>query len=918
MKTEINFTAVAYRGRPAAYRENLLKKVEGRLKRQRLHLVTPPGADKIVLGLELVRMMNSPCLILSPSRAQCDRWGETFLTEFLPREEQKKKDQYLSYDLSAPALLTLITYDELYATVSRGQDSGGARGSDLSDAAIIRIIEEHGICAIVLDEAHHLEHGRQSALESFMGVLGGDASVLALTTALPYDLGTEDWERFIELCGEVDEEVWIPELVKEHILCPHEDYIHISHPTIGETDGIRGYRTRVDEAVADAMTLPFMAVLNSRMILLQQNRPDYFYAHHEIMIALLTLLNEYGYPVNLKVFQRLTGLVKMAPLTVGQAELAFSYLLESQTLTRDDERDALIHLFTDRRIYDHHHVRFTMPDKVARTLAASAGKLESITAVTVAELRSLDASLRQLIFTDPLYEDTLSLIGSAQELSPTGAATVFETLRRRADMPPIGCVSRGLAILPAAVELVPNRLSADGVAVTPIADTAYALYRFDAASAVADTVIQEVTRLFEAGDIRVLLGSLDALERIPSLCFVNSLIVASATASIPEIDRIRGAVLYADPHVPGKTAHIWHLVTVEPVYSRAEYPTLRLASRMAPINADDTIRAGIELRSMDYRRLRRSFENYMGASRKNGALENGIDRLDAAMNYDVDNTDELMEGVNAINADMLMRAHDRVSMAGQWQEATATEVCPVAEVRIPQAARVPVLTLQNTLLSVLAVLSMLIGFAVFPTVVSVTYLAIESAPQLLVLSLILLAIVVGVILWAVLFTLRFLPLLLRHITATASIRSLCKSLMKAMKDLKLIDPNAKLTMTGMSSRKAYRVHAEQCSRAEQVIYQKALAELFSAIGSPRYIMVRAGWFHRFLWKWSFACPSVIGQNDISVKTFEKYIRRSLGSMKFQYTRREPGSRSLIAARNYGYLNESAVRCEKRNYLMKRE
>jgi hypothetical protein len=44
----------------------------------------------------------------------------------------------------------------------------------------------------------------------------------------------------------------------------------------------------------------------------------------------------------------------------------------------------------------------------------------------------------------------------------------------------------------------------------------------------------------------------------------------------------------------------------------------------------------------------------------------------------------------------------------------------------------------------------------------------------------------------------------------------------------------------------------------------------------------------------------------------------MGSMKFQYTRRDPGRKHLIIARNKGYLNLRSTVCEKRIHLLKTE
>jgi hypothetical protein len=94
--------------------------------------------------------------------------------------------------------------------------------------------------------------------------------------------------------------------------------------------------------------------------------------------------------------------------------------------------------------------------------------------------------------------------------------------------------------------------------------------------------------------------------------------------------------------------------------------------------------------------------------------------------------------------------------------------------------------------------------------------------------------------------------------------------------------------------------------------------MFSPIDSPSFIMVRAGMIRSLRWKWSFACPEVIGQNDVSVKIFERHLRRSMGLMKFQFTLRDPGRKYLIIARNKSYLNYRDIRVEKRLHVLKHD
>lgn len=46
------------------------------------------------------------------------------------------------------------------------------------------------------------------------------------------------------MCGEIDEEITIPELVKEGSLCPHQDYVYFNYPTKEEEKEVRRFEER--------------------------------------------------------------------------------------------------------------------------------------------------------------------------------------------------------------------------------------------------------------------------------------------------------------------------------------------------------------------------------------------------------------------------------------------------------------------------------------------------------------------------------------------------------------------------------------------------------------------------------------------------------------------------------------------------
>ncbi len=908
MKIDKSFEEASYQGTFRDFQRQLLKKLEDRLDERKLNIVTPPGSGKVVLGLEIVRRKGAPCLVISPNAITRAHWGEQFAACFLPAAERENRDSYLSYDLKKPALLTSVTYDTLHCAMKKMSVKEGDQTVNFADTDIIRLMQECGIRTVLLDEPHHLDNSLLDSLESFLGVLGGEFHVLSLTSNLPYDLHSDEWDRYESLCGNVSEEIHIPDLVKGLALCPHQDYVYFNHPTAGESKGIRGYRTRVDDAVAEAVTLPFMGELGRRISkMYNRQRMDFLYNHHEAVVGILEMLHEYGYKIDMVVYNHLTGRKNVSPLTAEMAQRAINLLLESQTLLRDGEKEQLIEVCTRFRVLDRGFVQLSLTPKVRRTLMTSVGKLESMVTITKTENAAMGDSLRMIVLTDPVKAGELDHIGQRIEPTHLSMASAFEVLTNRLPRIPIGCVTGNCAILPGTVMRVLKKtygLPESAVRYELIESIGYVRCFF------ADdlTKIDLTTRLFRDGYIRVLLGSADVLGDGWDDSFVNTMIVACFDGSFVEINRIRGRVLHADKAAPKKVAHIWHLVTIEHPYAIADYPRLRLASRLTA-EADGGLAA-------DFRHLCRRFECYMGPNVDTGELENGINRLGLG-------AAPQMDRMAQVNQATLDRADRRAELSNIWHTAMGDTTKPISEVRVPKEAKVPVFTMGNTIL-LLASLFGLIGglYAVwFLTTALILYVffnngLIVTAAVLVVI--ILLVVTVVLVILSILFILYFLPLPVSHLTASVSVRSLCRNLLKALKDIGEINKDAIMVMETLPDKKGYRLYIDNCNHEEQVTFQKSVAEMFSPIRNPRYILVRGGWFHRLLWRWSFTCPTVIARNDVSVKVFEKYIRRSMGSMKFQYTRRDPGRKFLIFARNKSYQNARNKPCEKRIHLLKNE
>ena len=212
-----------------AYQSRLLDHLDRYLDNKRLHLVAAPGSGKTVLGLEVIRRINQPTLVLAPTITIRDQWVDRLVDLFLP--PGAGKPAWVSTELKRPAFLTVATYQALHAAYSgepeeqpptESDESGmpknhiemhpnGEDGNHISQGhmPIPGFLVEANFKALVLDEVHHLRTEWWRTLSSLADQLQSP-TIVALTATPPYDVSPFEWQRYEELCGPVDAEVSVP------------------------------------------------------------------------------------------------------------------------------------------------------------------------------------------------------------------------------------------------------------------------------------------------------------------------------------------------------------------------------------------------------------------------------------------------------------------------------------------------------------------------------------------------------------------------------------------------------------------------------------------------------------------------------------------------------------------------------------
>ena len=96
-----------------SYQQRVLDELKQHLDDRHLHIVAAPGSGKTVLGLEVMRRLNRPTLILSPTVAIQDQWVDRFVHLFMNHEH--RMPDWISKDIRNPRFITASTYQGLHS-----------------------------------------------------------------------------------------------------------------------------------------------------------------------------------------------------------------------------------------------------------------------------------------------------------------------------------------------------------------------------------------------------------------------------------------------------------------------------------------------------------------------------------------------------------------------------------------------------------------------------------------------------------------------------------------------------------------------------------------------------------------------------------------------------------------------------------
>lgn len=896
---------MAFRKSWRIYQSHLLDRLDRYLDDKRLHLVAAPGSGKTVLGLEVIRRVNEPTLVLSPTITIRDQWVARLIELFLP--PGSGRPAWVSTDLRSPALLTVVTYQALH-TVCCGEpeghalaasdgisnnhfemqtDSGDANHLAREPVTIPGFLVEAKYKALVLDEAHHLRAEWWRVLTAVAEQLE-NPTIIALTATPPYDVSPFEWQRYEDLCGPIDAEVSVPELVQEGDLCPHQDYVYFSTPTQQEQQVLSDFRASVNEFVVRLRANSEFkeAVLRHPWISSPDQHTEEILDDPEYFSSMVVYLNAVGQDIPTGVLNTLGLSHKRIPaLELEWLEVLLSHCLYSDSNNFGEIESILKgirHELLQIGAVERRKVKLRDPSDHLKLLTTSVTKLKSLEEIVRLESGFLGKSLRCVILTDFIRKTELPrLPDEIPTFEDIGIVPVFESLRRAA-VPDIrlGVLSGSLVIIPSSAETILRQAAGTlgihprDLSVSPLAhDSFYS--SVEIRGEYHRGVVSLITSVFEQGGITVLIGTKSLLGEGWDAPCINALVLASFVGSFMLSNQMRGRAIRVDSMQPEKTANVWHLVCVEP----------------GAFGPGD-----------DYELLVRRCSAFVGVSATAAVIENGTERL--GFGHPPFTREQLAE----INARTCRRALDRAGLRQQWQEALkAGAIKQMTDgLKAPDEALPRGFVLSNTIAALLIQAACL--FVAVLESFGRALGRVQTTRDFWSFAAMLFGIAATVSLpW----TFMALWRLIRHGTPERSVKQIGRAVLEALEN------------EGSISQQAgdFRVHADRnqdgtvfCwigggTGKEQATFLRALREILSPIDNPRYLLARRKIWRVFREDY-FAVPEVLARKKEFAEVFAQRWKRLVGPVQLVFARTPEGRRILLHARNHSLSGVFRKRAER--------
>lgn len=877
-----------------SYQKRILDNLNYHMDDNALHIVAPPGSGKTILGLEVAVRLNKPTLILAPTLAIRDQWVTKFRDLFLAPNNSM---EWITTDIHHPKYLTIVTYQALHAVAtntkvieveSTEEEEADDEETNLPAAQtsytdqLIKSLEDVHIGTIILDEAHHLKKEWWKTLFAIKTSI--KAKIVALTATPPYDVSPTEWDKYVQLSGEVDEEIFITELVREGDICPHQDLIYLSQPTDEELLVIHSQKEK--------LTADFNALLEDPVLL------EAFYNHpfHQTPLKYIKEILDninYYYAICIYLKERnqilkenfinpyYSRYIDNRPFDYSWAEILLNGYLKGSddylTKYKEHRRNLYNHLKEDGFI-ENGVVSFTDLSWLNKRLSSSLSKLESIQEIVAREYKSMNQDLRMVILTDYVRKEFLNA-NPNNKIDKIGVVPIFEYLRRKIQDPiKMGVLTGSIVIIPASSISRMDRLSQNfhekkelSISYEPLT-FAEEYVIVSLSSDKKNKLVEFTTQLFEEGEIELLIGTKSLLGEGWDAPSINSLLLATFVGSYVLSNQMRGRAIRSSNSNPHKASNIWHLAC-----------------------ASDMLTHG----GNDIRLLRKRFRSFVGLTNTSPHyIEKGIKRLMLPSQFDA-------QSMKEYNDFSFHLSDEQSTLNEKWDEALKNGSDFMEFVHIPHPLSKSKYTDQITEIEKKKKNSLTktgVSLLVISTIMLIpgpfNKLACISIP----------------LAYTLFNAYKSLSSYIKEQKYNISrhIKSIAMALVQTMQEENMITHSDIKIEVLKKDDGSVNCHLIGASYAEEKLFTKMFVELFEPINNPRYMIKRITENEPvnklpqkkdeqelefdFKNKIYFAVPEMLGLNKISANRFATNWEEYLGKCELIYLKNQNGHKELLNAK----------------------
>ncbi|MES2495604.1 MAG: hypothetical protein V4618_05805 [Pseudomonadota bacterium] len=712
---------------------------------------------------------------------------------------------------------------------------------------------------------------------------------MALTATPPYDASFAEWARYETLCGPIDLEIGIPELVRNGDLCPHQDHVILSEPAADALSLLDRRRQAIaafeqelrhDETLLDHLqTHPWLSEPETHV--------EQILDAPELLSATLVLLAAAGRTLPTAPLELLGVSSRDVPPPSAfwlERFLDGTLHTHASVFAIGNERSKAWRNRLHREgLIEGGKVRLVQARSIFRLLTSSLAKLDSITRIVQAEHAALGNRLRMVVLSDHIRAGEMP-DGPASTFRPAklGVIPIFETLRRA------GIAGSRLGVLTGSLVIIPRDILASIDAAATRVRLPREHIRISDLRACPDHVrielidggsaglVRLVTHLFACGEIEVLVGTQSLLGEGWDAPALNSLILASNTASFMLSNQMRGRAIRIDPDRPDKVANIWHLATIEPFEGRVG------ANGVNALNWGHLNDAELDAQS-DMTLLQRRFRAFEGIANNGSKLiESGIGRLHINRTGSVED----------VNRRAFLAAADRGDIARRWSESLG-EGSPVARVRETVAPNYA-----PRWLSWFDTLQALgrgaLGSGLFAAANELRQVGSMEGAGIFGMG------IAGIAIIASLPKLtRATRLLWRNGSLEGSLEQVGMVTLNALHHAGLVTQDDRRSgrfeiHSSADGRKDIVLTGVKRDTERQVL--EAIAEILGPVQNPRYLLVRRSWLGWTKRTDYHAVPTALGTTKETAEHFAQCWSNRVGSSKLIYARTAQGRRTLLRAR----------------------